>query len=215
MGTSLTGGTWRWPNVMMDEWLNKDFPGQVQLFNEGEGASASSVGPGGNAALSGLGKLSAVLLHKPDVVFIEFTTNDAYLPYKISLEDSKKNLNTMIDQILAANSQTEIILQTMNPVVDKPDTLSATDRPKLAEYAEGYRQVAKARGLLLVDNYTQWLKLLQEDPVLFNRLVPDGIHPRAEGYRVVLLPELKLTLMPLGKGADDHRPGANPAVCPH
>jgi lysophospholipase L1-like esterase len=149
------------------------------------------------------------------VVFIEFTTNDAYLPYKISLEDSKKNLNMMIDQLLAANSQTEVILQTMNPVVDKPDTPSATDRPKLADYVEGYRQVAKARGLLLVDNYVQWLKLLHENPVLFDRLVPDGVHPQAEGYRLVLLPDLKLTLIPAGEAADNHRTGANSMGCPH
>jgi acyl-CoA thioesterase I len=139
--------------------------------------------------------MSAVLFHKPEVAFIEFITNDAYLQYKISLEDSKKNLNTMIDRILAANSQTEIILQTMNFIVDKPGTPSATDRPKLADYAEGYRQVAKARGLLLVDNYPQWLKLLQDNPVLFNKLVPDGVHPQAEGYRTVLLPKLEKTLM--------------------
>lgn len=71
-------------------------------------------------------ELSAVLSHKPDEVLIEFTTNDAYLPNKISLRDSTKNLNMMIDRILTTNSQTEIILQTMNPIVDKADTPSAT-----------------------------------------------------------------------------------------
>jgi len=103
MGTSLTGGTWRWPDVMMKDWLDKDFPGQVTLFNEAVGASASSVGPGNNPALSGLGKLPAVIAHKPDLVFIEFAVNDAYIPYKISLADSKKNLNTIIDKILESN----------------------------------------------------------------------------------------------------------------
>ena len=77
MGTSLTGGQWRWPDVMMVGWLDRDYTGRVALFNEGVGASASSVGPGNNAALSGLGKLPAVLAHKPDVVFIEFSINDA------------------------------------------------------------------------------------------------------------------------------------------
>ena len=195
MGTSLTGGTWRWPDVMVGEWLNKDYPGQVQFFNEGVGASASGVGPGGNVALSGLGKLPAVLARKPDVVFIEFTTNDAYLPYKISPEDSKKNLNKIIDAILAANPKTEIILQTMNAVKDNPKAgagnLHASTRPRLAEYAEDYRQVAQERGVALVDHYPHWLKLMQEQPELFDKLVPDRIHPQAEGYRTVVLPELK------------------------
>ena len=199
MGTSLTGGQWRWPDVMMVGWLDRDYTGRVALFNEGVGASASSVGPGNNAALSGLGKLPAVLAHKPDVVFIEFSINDAYLPYKITLEDSKKNLNTIIDRILAANPKTEIILQTMNAVKDKPEhgaDGAATQRPKLAEYVEGYREVAKVRGLRLVNHYPHWQKLMQENPTEFDRLVPDGVHPQGEGYWNVLLPELKHELMP-------------------
>lgn len=199
MGTSLTGGQWRWPDVMMAGWLNRDYTGQVTLFNEGVGASASSVGPGNNAALSGLGKLAAVIARKPDVVFIEFSVNDAYLPYKISLEDSKRNLNTIIDRILAANPKTEIILQTMNTVKDKPEhgiDGAATQRPNLAEYVEGYRQVAKTRGLKLVDHYPNWRKLMQERPAEFDKLVPDGIHPRDEGYWAVLLPELRRELVP-------------------
>lgn len=200
MGTSLTGGTWRWPDVMKKEWLDQEFPGQVTLFNEGVGASASSVGPGNNPALSGLGKLPAVLAHQPDVVFIEFAVNDAYLPYKISPEESRKNLNTLIDRILAANPKTEIILQTMNSVMDKPGSgAHASDRPRLAEYVQGYRDVAKARGLPLVDHYPNWEKLMKEDPARFDRLVPDRIHPQQAGYREILLPELKKTLAPAGK----------------
>lgn len=199
MGTSLTGGQWRWPDVMMTGWLNRDYPGQVTLFNEGVGASASSVGPGNNTALSGLGKLPVVLARKPDVVFIEFSVNDAYLPYKISLEDSKKNLNTIIDRILDANPKAEIILQTMNPVKDKPEhgaDGAATRRPKLAEYADGYRQVAKIRGLRLVDHYPNWTRLMRERPAEFDKLVPDGVHPHDEGYWTVLLPELRRNLVP-------------------
>jgi lysophospholipase L1-like esterase len=191
MGTSLTGGTWRWPDVMMGDWLNKDFPGQVQFFNEGVGASASSVGPGNNPALSGLGKLPAVIAHKPDVVFIEFAMNDAYLPYKISVADCGKNLNTIIDAILAANPRTEIILQTMNMPVGE----SGAQRPQVNDYNQVYRDVARERGLLLLDHYPKWLKLMTDDRAMFNRLVPDGIHPRAEGYRMVMLPELKARLM--------------------
>jgi lysophospholipase L1-like esterase len=199
MGTSLTGGQWRWPDVMMTGWLNRDYTGQVTLFNEGVGASASSVGPGNNAALSGLGKLPAVIARKPDVVFIEFAVNDAYLPYHITVEDSKRNLNTIIDRILDANPRTEIILQTMNPVKDQPALGAdgaASQRPRLTEYVEGCRQVGKARGLRLVDHYPNWQKLMLDDPAEFDRLVPDGIHPHDEGYWQILLPELRRTLTP-------------------
>jgi lysophospholipase L1-like esterase len=198
MGTSLTG---LWPGVMVNDWLNLEWPGQVTLFNEGMGASASShLGFSGNPqANSGLGKLDAVIAHKPDVVFIEFGVNDAFLPYKISLADSKRNLNTMIDRILAANPATEIVLQTMNSCLDQPQPgggRHASDRPQVAAYFQGYREVAKARGLLLVDHYPNWLKIMTNDLPLFDRLVPDRIHPQVPGLRQVLLPELKATLGP-------------------
>jgi lysophospholipase L1-like esterase len=199
MGTSLTG---LWPGVMVNDWLNLEWPGQVTLCNEGMGASASShlgfSGISGNPqANSGLGKLDAVIAHKPDVVFIEFGVNDAYLPYNISLEESKKNLNTMIDKILAANPATEIILQTMNSVTDHATFgLHATVRPQVAAYYQGYRDVAKARGLLVVDHYRNWLKIMTDDLPLFDRLVPDRIHPQVPGLQQVLLPELKAVLNP-------------------
>ena len=53
---------------------------------------------------------------KPDAVFIEFAVNDAHLPYDISLDRSKTNLNAMIDQVLAANPACEVVLLTMNAV---------------------------------------------------------------------------------------------------
>ena len=37
-GTSLTG---LWPGVLVNDWLNQEWPGQVTLCNEGMGASAS------------------------------------------------------------------------------------------------------------------------------------------------------------------------------
>lgn len=190
MGTSLTGGTWSWVTVMR-EWLDKDFPGLVMIHNLGVGASATERYTPGK---SGLDVLPGAVALKPDVVFIEYSVNDSYLPYAISQEASRKNLNTMIDAFLAAKPDTEIIVQTMNVVLDTAAGPHASNRPKLAEYAEGHRAVAKERGLLLVDHYPNWLKLLNADQAEFLRLVPDGIHPQLPGYRQVLLPELKRAL---------------------
>lgn len=82
LGTSLTGGKWRWPEVMM-EWLNEDYPGQVNMINMGVGASASMTVPAmeGNAYIwkkCGLDLLPKAITLQPDVVFIEFAVNDAY-----------------------------------------------------------------------------------------------------------------------------------------
>ncbi len=195
MGTSLTGGAYRWPDIMMDDWLNKEYPGQVTLFNEAVGASSSSVGPDGNNNLSGLGKLPVVISHNPDVVFIEFAINDAYLPYHISLADSKKNLEKIISSILKANPGTEIILATMNSCKDTPTVMDAnSSRPNLNRYYQGYRKVAEAHNFIILDFYPVWLNLMQNDPARFDRFAPDGIHPSLEGYRSVLLPLLRKVL---------------------
>jgi sialate O-acetylesterase len=53
-----------------------------------------------------------------------------------------------------------------------------------------YREVAKERKLLLIDHYPQWEKILNETPELFKAYVPDGIHPGAEGCKVVITPTI-------------------------
>lgn len=199
--TLVTMGSCRgdWPDVMIAGWLGRDYAGQVTYYNEDVEGSASSVGPGNDPDLSGLGKLPAVLAHQPDVVFIEFATNDAYLPYQITVEDSKNNLNTLIDRIQAENPQIEIILQTMIPVKDRPahgTSGAATQRPRLAEYVEGYRQVAKARGLRLVDHFAIWQKLMMDDPAVYDQFTPDGIHPAADACWGYMLTEIRRALMP-------------------
>ena len=191
LGTSLTGGASRWPDAMM-EWLDAEFPGRVKLHNLGVGASASSHPPG----RSGLDRARAAAALKPDVAFIEFATNDAYLPYAISQEASRSNLVQMVGILRAANPEMEIVVQTMNSVMDKPGSgPHATNRPHLASYSEGYRAVARELGLRLVDHYPVWARIMAEDPARFDRLVPDRIHPTVEAYREVLVPTLKAALL--------------------
>lgn len=198
LGTSLTGGRWPWPTVMM-EWLDNQWPGQFELHNLGVGASASQTVPAmeGSAYIwkrCGLDRLDEAVALEPDLVFIEFAVNDAYRPYGISLEASRRNLLTMIDRFQASDPATKIVLQTMNPVIDHGGP-HATDRPQLSEYSQICRDVAQERGLLLVDHYPNWLELLSEDRDRFLELVPDGIHPQLPGYRAILLPELKERLV--------------------
>ena len=57
-----------------------------------------------------------------------------------------------------------------------------------------YRDVAKARKLLLIDHYPSWEKILNEDPKLFNKYVRDGIHPGFEGCKAVITPNITKAL---------------------
>jgi len=58
LGTSLTGGTWRWFDVMK-EWLDHVYPGQISYRNNGVGASASAAKiPSGLSAFTKWPKVS-------------------------------------------------------------------------------------------------------------------------------------------------------------
>lgn len=202
LGTSLTGGTWRWVDVMT-EWLEEAYPGQVYLENLGVGASASMTVPfmEGNEYIwkkCGLDRIPEAIAAKPDVVFIEFAVNDAYVAYEISVMQSRKNLESMIRSLQEANPGIEIILQTMNLIIDMPELgiAPSSDRPDLLEYHEMYRQVAEEYGIQIIDHYPNWKEFYErEGKEEFLKLVTDGIHPNLEGYRNVLLPELRKELM--------------------
>ncbi len=184
-GTSLTyGGAWV---SQLDRELQRWFPCRALLLNAGVGGRAS---PGGLFDLD-----RRVLRTQPDCVFLEFGINDAFEGYQIPVGACRSNLVTMIDRILAVNPACEIILMTMNPVTGKPRAV----RPNLEAYYQVYRDVAAERGLMLMDHHANWSRVLAEDPPLFERFVPDGLHPAALGYTIVVTPAI-LAALGLGGG---------------
>jgi acetyl esterase/lipase/lysophospholipase L1-like esterase len=175
-GTSLTaGGAWV---GQMKEALDHKYKGLITVINSGKGGMWSKWGVDNLDAL--------VIQKKPDTVFIEFAMNDAFLTYKTSVAAARTNLLNMIDRIQAAKVDTEIILMTMNP----PIGVHLERRPKIADYVQMYRDVAKERTLQLIDNYPNWERVLRADAQLYTKYVPDGIHPGAEGYRLVVIPAI-------------------------
>lgn len=179
-GTSLTsGGVWV---RQLQAALDSSYQGKANVVNSGKRAMWSKWG------VDNLDE--RVIAKMPDTVFIEFAINDAYLPYKTSVEKARSNLEAMIDRILKSNSKCEIILMTMNP----PTGVSLERRPQVKDYYRMYRDVAQARKLLLIDHYPTWEKILEEDVSLFNKYVPDGIHPSAEGCKAVITPNITKAL---------------------
>jgi acetyl esterase/lipase len=175
-GTSLTaGGAWV---GQFGAALEARWPGRAKVVNSGQGGMWSKWGVDN---LDG-----RVIAKKPDTVLIEFGINDAYLEYKTPVAAARANLETMIDRILAAKADTEIILMTMNP----PVGVHLERRPAIAEYYEMYRSVAKERKLQLIDHAANWAPILANDRARFDRYVPDGIHPGPEGCREVITPAL-------------------------
>jgi acyl-CoA thioesterase-1 len=175
-GTSLTaGGAWV---KQLQQALESSYPGKAKVINSGKGAMWSKWG------VDNLDK--RVIQKKPDTVLIEFAINDAYLPYKTSVKQAQSNLENMIERVLQAHPKCEIILMVMNP----PVGVHLQRRPKIKDYYQMYRELAKERNFLLIDHYPQWEKILNKDADLFKKYVPDGIHPGPEGCKAVITPNM-------------------------
>lgn len=157
------------------------FPGLVTVFNGAESGMHSRWG------VENLE--TRVLAHAPDVVFIEFSVNDACARFGITVAEARSNLENMIDRIQAAHPECEVILQVMNPVLDRPAGHDG-HRPELTAYQQNYRQVGAERGMLVIDHMPAWTALLNRDEAVFRGWVPDGLHPQAEGYARLVTPEI-------------------------
>jgi lysophospholipase L1-like esterase len=190
-GTSLTAGG-RWV-AETKAWLEGLNPGKAKLTLVNSGQS-------GKNSLVGLEKLdAAVIAKKPDTVLIEFAVNDAFLfpemEKRVSVEDSGKNVEKMVERIKKALPGTEIILQTMNPAWDSPNgNGSASKRPELAAYYDAYRKTAAKLGLRLIDHHKNWVEIQTADQAKFEKYVADGVHPTAEASTAVTFPEVKKAL---------------------
>ncbi|MDB5155404.1 MAG: hydrolase family protein [Mucilaginibacter sp.] len=144
-----------------------------------------------NAAKSGMWSTwgvqhleDSVIKKAPDAVLIEFAMNDAFSDYKTNVDVARLNLNYMIDRIKLYNPDCEVILQTMNiPLNEHGQT-----RPNILAYYQMYREVARARKLLLIDHYPHWKELLDKGKDAYMKAVPDGIHPGVEGSKQIIAP---------------------------
>ncbi len=175
-GTSLTAGG-AWVGQLSAE-LKRHYSALPLVINSGRGAMWSKWG---------VDNLDTRVISKnPDTLFIEFTINDAFLKYDTSVPQARSNLLNMVDRVLAANKACEIILMVMNP----PIGVHLTSRPNIEAYNQMVRDVAAERRLMLIDHYPDWQKILKADPKQFTALVPDGIHPNAEGCKQIILPNI-------------------------
>lgn len=179
-GTSLTADS-AWPSELQAQ-ANRKFPDRVRVFNAAQGGMWSGWG---------VGHLQErVLRLQPDAVFIEFAINDAHRNFYTSVELARLNLENMIDRIKAMYPKSDVVLLTMNP----PTGVGLQLRPRIADYYQMYREVAQKRQLVLVDTEPVWSKMLKDEPEKWKKLVPDGLHPNAEGSKTVTVPLVMTSL---------------------
>jgi len=175
-GTSITWAT-TWVDQLTRQ-LYRRYPGYVTSTNAGMNSKNSRWG---------VRHLEErVLARNPDCVFLEFAINDAYAPYEVSLEESRKNLEDLIDRVQAFDPDCEVILLVTNPVQGK----AAPVRPDLEAYYDIPRAVGRECGLLVIDLFPRWAQVLREDPDKFKRYAPDLLHPGPVGCRELITPAI-------------------------
>ncbi len=182
-GTSVTKyGYWV---TAMQQWFDQKYPGLVTVINSG--------GPGQNSDW-GLAQVKPLVLdHHPDLVFIEFATNDAHVRFKLTVEHAKDNLDKIVTAIQQQNPQVALVLQTMNTFWDAPKGFptAATSRPQLNAFYDNYRNYAREHNLALVDNYVKWEEMKEKDYANFQIMLPDGTHPNKNGSLAVNWPNIQ------------------------
>ena len=152
--------------------MSKAFPALIQEKLDSLGYSYKTVNAGlsGETSAGGKGRIDWVLGTVPDVFFLELGANDGLRG--LSLEETPKNLQSIIDAVKSVNPDVQIIIAGMMvpPNLGKDYT---------SKFSEIFPDLAKK-------NEATYIPFLLEgvagDPKLN---LPDGIHPNPEGHQIV------------------------------
>lgn len=174
-GTSLSASPEGWPK-MLEQSIDSLYPGQVKVINSAVGGMWSTWG------VQNLDE--RVISKKPDLLLIEFTINDAYLPYNTSTEVCRINIEYMIDRVREALPECEVVLQVMNmPIAEHLES-----RPHFRDYNDVYYKVGRRRGLKVIDHTKYWEDILAEGEDNYRIYMPDGLHPEKTAWETLVTP---------------------------
>jgi lysophospholipase L1-like esterase len=135
-----------------------------------------NAGISGDTSKGGLARLERdVLAHKPHLVTIMFGMNDLV---RVPVAGFVTNMKQIIQHCRDAGA--EVLLCTQNNIVNSPQRPVA----KLAEYSQAIRDLAKAESLGLADCFAAYEAVRAKDPLEWNLLLSDAIHPNMDGHKL-------------------------------
>ena len=152
--------------------LEEAFPALIQqrLDSLGRAYTVVNSGVSGETTTGGLNRINWVLNQKVDVFVLELGANDGLRG--IPLDQTKRNLQAIIDQVKTKNPGIKIVLVGMQiPPNMGPEYTS--------EFREIFPALAAANDLPLIPFL---LDGVAGDPTLN---LEDGIHPTPEGHQIV------------------------------
>ena len=143
-------------------------------------ALVKNMGKSGRTTVTALDILDTeVIKFKPDLTYVMLGINDSSSWFNVTLEDYRKNLGTIITNLVENGSA--VVVMTQNEIKDNPYDGKVTFT-HYAEFAKASRDIAITLGVPCIDNYTQWQKLKKDDPPKFESYMNDWIHPNEEGH---------------------------------
>lgn len=190
MGTSLT-----------DSWSAHNWPiltGDLVQIGKKQRVKFTAHARQGQVSRWGFENIGRTVGLRPDVVLIEFCTNDSSIypgadPYDIiTLEEAYDWTIGMIQAIRVGRSDTKIFLMTMSV----PNSNNGQDqyRGALPQYYDQYRRIASEEGVGLIDNHPDWVARGPAQSLLDQ---PDGSHPELFALKEVLIPNVVRVISPL------------------
>lgn len=128
---------------------------------------------------------SSVLAYRPNVIFVQFGTNDCANDNKYRpLEEFENNLRNILEKILDHNNRTGLNNCTPIPVMITPPPVNENitkplrNNSRLNQYVHIIKTLAKAYNCPLINFYN---KVLDQENYC-NFLADDGVHLNEAGY---------------------------------
>ena len=162
-GDSLTSGL----GVPADQ----TYPAQLaaRLTREGYDYRVVNAGVSGDTTAGGLRRVDWALRLRPEVVIVELGVNDALRGQKIA--SVRENLEQIVARFQASGARVLIAGMRLPPNYGDPYA---------ADFYRLYREAARARDAPLMPFFLDGVGAIPR----LNQ--PDGIHPTAEGYAIVV-----------------------------
>lgn len=169
-GDSLTAGYGLSPEEAFPALIEKE------LAKSGKAAKVINAGLSGETTAGGLSRIDWVLRQSPDVFVLELGGNDGLRG--LPLEQTKKNLQAIIDKVRTKFPQTKIVVVGMMV----PPNMGN-------DYSTQFKGIFP---FLAKKNKATLIPFLLEGVAGNGKLnLPDGIHPNSEGHKIVARHVLK------------------------
>ena len=129
-----------------------------------------NAGNSGETTAGGLTRIDWILKQRADILVLELGANDGLRG--IEPEETKKNLQSIIDKIRAKNAETKIIIAAMEALPNMGEKFRTAFRNVFIDLAK--------------ENQITYLPFMLENVAGIKEMnLPDGMHPNEEGQKIV------------------------------